>query len=330
MNLVELLKLEEVVVSAARSCLKKEGFTEAWPPHITAVTGACENPYTLFEVGVNGDLKWYGRRAFLAQTAQLYLETLVPKVGGVFTIGPSFRAEPRVDSRHLTEFTMIEIEFPGDFEALIQHIERVINAIKEAVIRIGPEIGVPEETLKELSRWPKVFPRITYDKAIELLQDKGEQISWGDDIDSKQEQMIVAHFDGWPVFITLYPDPMWDHGKEIEVEKFFNMLPDPENPGRVFSSDLIFPYGGEAVGAAMRVHVYKEILRRLINSRMFHRLQRKRITLKDFSWYLDNIKEKGSVPHSGCGFGVPRIMQSITKRPIQESVVFCNQQDRLR
>ena len=165
------------------------------------------------------------------------------------------------------------------------------------------------------------FPRITYDEAINLLD-----LSFGDDISSRNEQKLIQKLGNQPVFITRFPNPLYDHGKEITVEKFFNMIPDPENQARVLSADLILPFGGEAVGAAQRVHKFEELKWRLKNSRMFKRLKAKGGELSDFGWYFQRIKEK-SVPHSGCGFGMGRIMKFLTgEENIKRVITFpCNQ-----
>ncbi len=312
------------IIKAGRNSLEKRGFTEIVVPRIVRATGACENVNTLFEVSVDRNHDWFGNKAYLAQTGQLYLEALVPEFKKVYCTGPSFRAEGSVDSRHLTEFMMIEIELEGNFDQLLQEIEAFVNGIAKQLVEVSKtkNIGLSKETLERLENCPEVFLKVTYDEAIELLKEKGESIEWGDDISSKREKIIVEHFDNQPVFITRYPDPMVDHGMEIEVEKFFNMLPDSENPGRVLSSDLILPYGGESVGSAARVHLADEMVTRLKNSKMFKRLEKMGGSLDDFSWYINQLKN-GSVPHAGCGFGMARIIQWIMgTTDIKEAVTF--------
>lgn len=312
------------ILKAARQSLEKRGYAEVVVPRIVRATGACENVNTLFEVSVNKDFAWFGSKAYLAQTGQLYLEALVPELKKVYCFGPSFRAEDAVDNRHLTEFSMMEIEFAGDFNQLLREIEIFIQDVARgaAIASASQDFGLEAESIKRLANCPDVFSKITYDEAIQLLQKLGEQINWGDDISSKMEKTLVEHFSNQPLFITRYPDPLWDHGQQIEVEKFFNMLPDSENPGRVLSSDLILPYGGEAVGSAARVHLASEMQKRLEHSRMYKRLLELGGGLEDFSWYINKLKE-GSVPHAGCGFGLARIIQWILgSSDIKEAVTF--------
>jgi len=306
--------LESGVLKAGRNYLENKGFVEIVVPRLVRASGSCENVNTLFEVSVDQNFNWFnGKKCYLAQTGQLYLESLVPILDKVYCAGDSFRAEPKVDARHLAEFYMMEIEFAGNFDQLLAYIEGFIKAIVENLIMKKEEeltkLGLDEKRKKELARTPKVFQKITYDEAISLLQKIGEKINWGDDIATIQEKMLVEYFGNQPLFITRYPDPLWNHGKEIEIEKFFNMIPDPENPGRVLSADLILPYGGEAVGAAQRVHEAKTLVKRLENSRMFKMLKKRGGSIDDFSWYIRNLEENGSVPHAGCGFGMSRILK---------------------
>lgn len=312
------------ILKAGRGSLEKRGFIEMVVPRIVRATGACENINTLFEVSSNKDFNWFGHKAYLAQTGQLYLEAYVPQYKKVYCAGPSFRAEAGVDNRHLTEFMMMEIEFAGDFNTLLQEIEKFVKDIADHVVKISEtqDLGLSAENISRLAGCPAVFTKITYDEAIDKLKELGEKIEWGDDISSAREKILVEHFGNQPLFITRYPDPMVNHGKEIEVEKFFNMLPDTEHPGRVLSSDLILPFGGESVGSAARVHLADEMEKRLKHSRMFQRLLTMGGSIDDFGWYIARLKE-GSVPHAGCGFGMARIIQWIMgSGDIREAVTF--------
>lgn len=325
-------KLERQVIKSMRNFLEEEGFIEIFPPKIVRASGSCENVDTLFEVGAGGNFCWFHskipHRAYLSQTAQLYLEAFVPYFKKVYSIGPSFRAEPGNDNRHLTEFTMLEIEFAGKLKRLLQYIERVIyktiRDILDLPTKTKKEMKFGKKEVERLKKIKPVFPKITYDEAIKILR-----LPFGNDISWKNEQKLMAKFDGHPIFITHYPNPLWNHGKEIEVEKFFNMIPDPENPSRVLSADLILPFGGEAVGAAQRVHQFGELKWRLENSRMFKRLKNKGGGIEDFSWYLKKVKEE-NVPHAGCGFGTARILKFLRgEKDIQKVIAFPSNQENI-
>ncbi len=331
---IKTVRLTDFVLKSGRKYLEHNNFTEVVTPRIVRASGACENVNTLFEVSSDLDARWFGgRTAYLAQTGQLYLEALVPGLKNVYCVGPSFRAEPKADSRHLTEFQMVEIEHPGGFSELLRYIEGFISTIAHdlaAYAKAGEEFGLSEERLQKLESCPKEFAKINYDEAIEKLKSFGETIEWGDDINSKQEAMLVKAYGDQPIFITRFPDPMHDFGKPLEVEKFFNMLPDPENLGRVLSADTILPYSGEAVGSAARVHEADVLVERLKNSRMFQRLVERGGGLEDFEWYINQVRTNGAVPHAGCGFGISRIMQWILgTRDIREAVAFPSNKETL-
>lgn len=311
-----VLRVEAATMQAAREYITAQGFIELFPPRIVRASGACENIDTLFEVRVDGEHQWFapaGRptHSYLAQTGQLYLEAFVPSIKKVFCVGPSFRAEAGVDNRHLTEFTMLEIEFAGGFEELLGHIQGLVSTVAHRVAEDAARLELAKDRARALAGCPREFPRMTYDEAIATLRVKGENIAWGDDINSKREQILVAETGGHPLFITHYPDPMYDFGASIEVEKFFNMLPDPARPGRVQSADLILPVAGESVGAAARVHEIDMLVSRLQKSKMFSRLVARGGTIDDFGWYINHVRANGAVPHAGCGFGMSRILQWI-------------------
>jgi aspartyl/asparaginyl-tRNA synthetase len=137
---VATAKLERQVIKSMRNWLERAGFFEIFPPKIVRASGACENIDTLFEVGVDGNFYWFKsekpHKAYLSQTAQLYLESFVPYFKKVYSVGPSFRAEPGNDNRHLTEFTMLEIEFAGGFKELLRYIERVIYKVVKDILNL--------------------------------------------------------------------------------------------------------------------------------------------------------------------------------------------------
>lgn len=332
-NIVETARLESFVINSMRNYFGKEGFVELLPPKIVRASGACENIDTLFEVGVNKNFHWFkGEKrllnAYLSQTAQLYLEAFTPYLEKVYSIGPSFRAEPGNDSRHLTEFTMLEIEFKGGFKKLLEYIEQVIWSICQDIIQLSRKsraaMGLKKNNVLGLKNVKIPFPKITYKETIKILG-----LSFGEDISSDDEQKLTKKFNNQPVFITHFPNPLRKHNRKNMIEKFFNMSPNPFNPAFVLSADLILPYGGEAAGAAQRVHRPKTIISRLTKSRMFQRLKRRGGDIDDFKWYLERVREK-IVPHAGCGFGVARIIKFIKKeKDVKNCLTFPSNQETL-
>ena len=287
-----IAKVESSVLKGLRKYFESNNFVEIVVPHITKITGACENIKTLFS------LDYFGRRAYLSQTGQLYLEVVSPFLERVWCTIHSFRAEPEVDKRHLTEFTLVEMEFLGNLEELMKHIEGAIYSAVQEVMREREEelelLSVDEERL-EAYRLP--YKKITYTEAVEIL----DGVKWGDDLKAQHEKRLVELFDDKPLFITHYP-------KEI---KFFNMRENNENPEVVNSTDLILPFSGEAVGAAEREFRYEKLKKRLLSSQMYKMIVEEGGSIEDFDWYLEFWKSHKGCLHSGCGIGVNRVTQSI-------------------
>lgn len=337
---LEIARLESTVSWAILNYLHKEGYFFMNPPVLVRASGACENIDTLFEISVDGHVSWFkagGRkqRAYLRQTGQLILEGLVKGLKKTCCFGQSLRAEPDIDERHLVDFTLAEIEFAGTFDELLNEIEAIFEAIRKAVVadrNPAQNFGLSAKAVKTLKNKPIKFERITYDEAIELLEKQGVRIKWGDDIKSKHEKLILQHLGGSkPFFLTHWPDPQWNHGEEIEVEKFFNMVPDPARPGRVQSVDAILPFGGEAVGGAARIWDINTLKLRLPNSKMYRRLQAKGGNgIRDFASYFGWMDHEGSIPHAGCGIGLSRVLQWLRQEnDIRRSVTFAPNRETL-
>lgn len=283
-------RVEAALLKGARDYFIQEGFIEVNAPHITKATGSCENIDTLF------GLDYFGNQGYLSQTQQLYLEAMIPRLKKVWCIGPSFRAEPEADNRHLTEFPLLEIEFEGNFEELLNYVEGTIcsmigEVLKEEKLLKGMRINT--ERLKKVKR---PFTRITYEKAIEKVG-----LKWGSDLKSVHEKMLAGMYGNQPIFITHFPKAI----------KFFNMRENDFRPDIVNSADLILPMSGEAVGSAEREYRHEKLKERLENSEMIKKLKARGGGIEDFQWYLDTVKENGIKMHSGCGIGLNRVTQFI-------------------
>jgi asparaginyl-tRNA synthetase len=286
-------RIEASLLRGARKYFDNNDFVEIVVPHLTRATGACENVATMFTVD------HFGEKAYLAQTGQLYLEVLTPFLKRVWCVGPSFRAEPSVDERHLTEFTLIELEFEGTFRELLRHVENVVCSMIQQVIKKREEelelLGIDR---RRLDVQPP-FEKITYTEAVRELAEF--DVKWGDDLKSWHEKFLVERHGNKPLFVTHYPEPI----------KFFNMKTNEENQAIVNSADLLLPYSGEAVGAAEREYEYDKLLARLESSVMLKQLIQRGGSIKDFEWYLEFYRRFGGKPHAGCGIGLNRVTQYV-------------------
>lgn len=251
--------------------------------------------------------------AYLAQTGQLYLETAIFAHNKVFCYGPTFRAEKSKTRRHLTEFWMVEAEvaFATHAENLKLQEDFVKTVIKETVQNSFQDLKVLERDPAPLLVYlEKDFPVIDYTKALEILQSKGEDIVWGDDINSEREQLLTVEFGG-PVFIQKYP----------REAKAFYMKVNLEDPRTVLNADLIAPDGvGEIIGGSEREENYENIVQRL---------KEEKLPVESYDWYLD-LRKYGSVPHSGFGLGSERLIAWICGLAhVRECIPFPRMMERL-
>src|SRR5437016_4196746 len=149
-SLQAISSIEASLLSGARKYFEENLFVEVTVPHVTRATGACENVATMFEVD------FFGQKRYLTQTGQLYLEVMTPYLEKVWAAGPSFRAEDKVDDRHLVEFTLLEIEFRGNFEQLLEHVEGTLVSMVSEVLAKRSEglavLGVDAERLQNVRR----------------------------------------------------------------------------------------------------------------------------------------------------------------------------------
>ncbi|MDH5779235.1 MAG: hypothetical protein OEZ29_01415 [Candidatus Bathyarchaeota archaeon] len=288
--------VEASLLKGARKYLNDNQYLEVVVPHVVSASGSCEIIETLLE------LQYFERQAFLTQTAQLYLEALVPFLGGkVYTFGPSFRAEPRVDSRHLVEFSLLELEFEGNFQKLLTVTEELFMSMIKEVLSLLSD----SEHLKKLNT---PFKRFSYEDAINTLD-----LEWGNDIYSTDEQELLKTNNNQPYFITHFP-------KEL---KYFNMRENDDDPRVVNSADFIVPYGGECVGAAEREHNPNILLKRLNESSMYINLVSKGGDPKSFDWYIKAYYDYPYKLHSGFGMGLNRVTKFVLQLDdIRQSTIY--------
>ncbi len=277
------LGVRSEVCQAIRDFFYERDFTLIDSPILTPTS--CEGTSTLFET------EYFGDKAYLSQSGQLYLEPACAAFGKVYCMGPTFRAEKSKTRRHLTEFWMVEPEVAFlDFEGVVRLAEEFIQSLVGRVLeRAASHLEVLERDVSVLEKVAsESFPRVTYKEAIAILQQEGNDIAVGDDFGADDETVIANHF-GRPVFITHFP---------VGIKAFY-MEPDPDDSDAVLAMDLIAPEGyGEIIGGSQRIHDHDLLL---------ERLKHHELPIEPFQWYLD-VRKYGSFPHSGFGMGIERFV----------------------
>ena len=210
------LKIRAEVEQAIHDFLYGRGFVRIDTPILTGSIG--EHAGTLFETD------YFGQRAFLAQTGQLYVESACPAFGKVYCFGPTFRAEKSKTRRHLTEFWMVEPEvaFADSDENMRLQEEFVSYLVERALERCADELEVLERDTGLLERVRPPFPRLSYSEAVTRLKEGGSDITWGEDLGAPDEVALTEGQD-LPLFIYNYP----------RQAKAFYMKENPDDPRTV-------------------------------------------------------------------------------------------------
>jgi asparaginyl-tRNA synthetase len=302
---VPILRIRDATFRAFREFFHRRGFVATEAPILTGAS--VEGTTTLFE------LDYFGDRAYLSQSGQLYLEATAMALGKVYWIGPAFRAEKSKTRKHVTEFWIAEAEMAYvDHEGNLALQEDLVRFIVESVVeerRVELEqLDREVDLLLEEVREP--FARIDYAEAVALLQGKGHDVSFGSDFGAPEEASLGEHF-GRPVFVERFPVRM----------KPFYMKRDPLDPERVLAADLIAPEGyGEIIGGSQRVDTEAELI---------SQLEEFELPIEPYQWYID-LRRYGSVPHSGFGMGLARVIAWISGvTHIREVIPFARQINRL-
>lgn len=292
-----LMKVKASILEGAREWLKRNEFTEVTPPILT--TNACEGGVTLFK------LKYFEREAYLSQSAQMYLEALIFSLDRVYSLTPSFRAEKSRTTRHLTEYWHLELEEAWvDNAGNMEIQENLVSAMVQKALQDRSEelklLGRDPEVLKEVL---PPFKRLRYSQVIDSLRSQGFEISHGCDLGAVEERTLTAN-ETLPVFVTNFP----------RACKAFYMKDDPDDSDTVKCADLLAPEGyGEIIGGSERETDL---------GKLKARLEAQNIPLDAYQWYLD-LRRFGSVPHSGFGLGVERIVRWVCKlEHIRDAVPF--------
>lgn len=301
-----IFKIRAEVTRAIREFLSGKGFIEMQTPKLIGM--GAEGGATLFALK-----DYYGKTAYLAQSQQFYKQLM--QIAGfekVFEIGASFRAEKSHTTRHMTEFSHLDLEmsFIKDLddvlkieEALVAHVIKcVIENCKEELALVNPNL----EQLK------LPLPRVNYSEAIELLKKEGVKIKDGDDIGTEHEKilgdLVKKKYKSDAYFLQKFP---WN----LDVCKFYSMR--DGNVGLVAD----FEYKGQEISTGTQREHRFEMLK--------EQIKEKGLKEKDFEYYTTPFKY-GVPPHGGFGMGIDRLVQFILDLPnIREAVLFPRDPERL-
>lgn len=286
-KVLALFKIQEVIVESFRKTLKDKQFTEVFVP--TIVASATEGGAEVFQID------YYGKKAYLAQSPQLYKQIMVGIFERVFTLAHAYRAEPSVTTRHLAEYISLDAEmgFISSFEEIMDVVEQVItDMLKNVVEKCQIELKLLEIAVPEISQ---KIPRLKMRDAQQIVFERtGRDHREEPDLDPADEKELcewAKEQTGAPfVFITNFPTS----------KRPFYTMPDPENPDRTLSFDLL-GVNEEWVTGGQRINDYQYLLKRL---------EEKGGKKESFEIYLQAFKY-GMPPEGGFAMGLERLTKDM-------------------
>jgi asparaginyl-tRNA synthetase len=316
-----IARLRNIVCFSIHQFFQEHGFLYVHMPIITA--SDAEGAGAMFQVTtlnleqlaqkkldrVDYKFDFFQRPAFLTVSGQLEAETYACALGKVYTFGPTFRAENSNTSRHLSEFWMIEPEMAfyelNDnmdlAESFLKRIFRDVMTQGEDEVRFLQKNAEPDQSteqplLENLRRIVESeFIRLPYTQAIEILTTSGQKfdfpVKWGVDLQSEHERYLTeTHFQS-PVILYDYP---------AEIKSFYMYQNDDGKTVRAM--DVLVPGVGEIIGGSQREHRLENLRAAMAKKGLDERL---------YWWYLD-LRRFGTVPHSGFGLGLERVVQFVS------------------
>ena len=314
-----VMRVRNRICRSIHDFFQEQDFLYIHTPIITA--SDCEGAGAMFRVttldpakvprtaqgAVDFEQDFFGRPAYLTVSGQLEGEIYATALGKIYTFGPTFRAENSNTSRHLAEFWMVEPEVA--FNELTDNMELAESFLKRIVSdvltycqedmqffheRIDNTVLASLQVIVD-----KKFQRLSYTESIEVLEQSGEKfeypVSWGSDLQAEHERFLTEKHLQAPVILYDYP---------AAIKPFYMKLNDAESSERrtVRAMDVLVPRVGEIIGGSQR-----EDRLDVLTTRM----EEQGLRAEDYWWYLD-LRKFGSVPHSGFGLGLERMVQAVT------------------
>ena len=308
-------RVRNALTHAIHTFFQERGFLYVHTPIITA--SDCEGAGQMFGVttlnlqqpprAADGKVDWqqdfFAKPAYLTVSGQLEGEIFASAFAKVYTFGPTFRAENSNTPRHLAEFWMIEPEMAFyELEDNMQLAEEFLKCIIRYVLehcredleffnqRIEKTVLATLEHVAESD-----FGHITYTEAIRELKKSGKTwefpVEWGIDLQTEHERYLTEEVFKKPVILTDYPKA---------IKAFYMRVNDDGKTVRAM--DVLVPRVGEIIGGSQREERHDVLLQRLHDAGLDE---------KPYWWYLD-LRRYGTVPHSGFGLGLERMMMYLT------------------
>ena len=308
-------RVRNALTHAIHLFFQERGFLYVQTPIIT--TSDCEGAGQMFNVTTlnmqqpprtaDGKVDWqqdfFAKPAYLTVSGQLEGEIFASAFSKVYTFGPTFRAENSNTPRHLAEFWMIEPEMAfyqldDNMRLAEEFLKYIIRYVLEQC-REDLEFFnqfIEKSVLATLEHVAESdFGHMTYSDAVAELKKSGKTwefpVQWGNDLQTEHERYLSEEVFKKPVIVTDYPR---------EIKAFYMRLNDDDKTVRAM--DVLVPRVGEIIGGSQREERYDVVLRRLRETGLDE---------KPYWWYLD-LRRYGTVPHSGFGLGLERMMMYLT------------------
>ena len=293
-----IFKIQSTAINAFRDYFYNQDFIEIQPPGIIATS--TEGGTDLFEV------KYFDKKAYLAQSPQLYKQLMAISLEKVFSTNTIWRAEKHDTSKHINEIRQMDIEvaFADDLEVM-KYLEKAVQYIVKKVLE---ECSKELDLLKVKLKVPEA-KYLTYREAVDILAKKGFKIKYGDDFEPEAEKKLCALFPDTIVFTYEWP---------IEMKPFYIWPKDVDNG---ISGGFDAVYGGvEISSGGQRVHLPDVLIKQL---------KSKKLKPEDFKWYVDAFRY-GAPYHSGWSIGLERLTYAILGLDnIREATLFPRDRRRL-
>ncbi|MCL2598106.1 MAG: asparagine--tRNA ligase [Paludibacter sp.] len=312
-----IFRIRHNMAIAIHTFFHQKGFYYFHTPIITS--SDCEGAGQMFQVTTldlnnleknNGTIDYsndfFGASTALTVSGQLEGELGAMALGGIYTFGPTFRAENSNTPRHLAEFWMIEpevafIEIDENMTLAQEFIQFCVCwALENCTADLNFLAQMYDNELIDRLKFvtENDFVRLSYSKGVEILENAVENgkkfeypVVWGTDLQSEHERYLVEEHFKKPVILTDYPK---------EIKSFY--MKQNDDGKTVRAMDVLFPKIGEIIGGSQREEDFEKLKLRA---------EEMHIPQKDIWWYMDT-RRFGTAPHSGFGLGFERLLLFVT------------------